>query len=215
MSEFNDNGQEFEEPENDNGEGNDNDNDNGNNNEGGNNEQGTSPIEQSLVVVEDGSIVEGANSYIDEEYADLYHAVRGNETWEAATSTQRQTAIIRATQSVDAMFSRYWEGYQVDAEKQELAFPRKGIRNIKDKSIPNALKKTVAEAALRELREPNSLMPDLERGGKIRRVKAGTVEVEYASHADGSTTYTMFNALLKGLISSIPNGNISVHSVML
>lgn len=175
----------------------------------------SSPIVENLLIIEDGSIVENANAYINETYADSYHTQRGNAAWGAATPTQKQTAIIRATQSIDMLYKSLWLGSLVDSSKQSLEFPRKGLFTIRDDEIPTALKKAVAEAALRELNEPNSIMPDLERGGKIKRVRAGSVEVEYSSRAEAATVYAMFNSLLVGLIAANPNSSVNIFNVAL
>jgi len=46
--------------------------------------------------------------------------------------------------------------------------------------------------------EPGSLSPDLDRGGAIKTLKAGSVEIDYAESAPVSTTFTAIDGLLSG-----------------
>lgn len=163
----------------------------------------------NILIVEDGSIVEDANSYITYDYAENYHTLRGNSAWVDGNPLAKQQAIIRATQSIDALYKAYWLDGRVDDE-QELEFPRG-----EEETIPKNLKKAVAEAALRELETPNGLAPDLDRGGKIKKVKADVVEVEYMDGASALTVYTMLDGLLADLISGTPGAIINSHNMNL
>lgn len=165
-----------------------------------------------ILIVEDGSIVEDANSYITYDYAENYHTLRGNSAWADGDTLAKQQAIIRATQSIDALYKAYWLEDKL-SDAQELEFPR-GEEN-EEGVIPKNLKKAVAEAALRELEAPNGLAPDLDRGGKIKKVKADVVEVEYMDGASAMTVYTMLDGLLADLISSTPGATISSHDLHL
>lgn len=162
-----------------------------------------------ILIVEDGSIVEDANSYITYDYAENYHTLRGNSAWADGDPLAKQQAIIRATQSIDALYKAYWLEDKLD-DDQELEFPRG-----EEETIPKNLKKAVAEAALRELEAPNGLAPDLDRGGKIKKVKADVVEVEYMDGASAMTAYTMLDGLLADLISGTPGATISSHDLHL
>jgi hypothetical protein len=177
------------------------------------------PLSPTIIVVEDGSIVADANSYIDYDYAESYHALRGNSAWLAGDSTEKEYAIIRATQAVDSIYKTQWEGSQTEYGTQELEWPRKDVyvNNIAlpDNLIPTALKKAICEAALREFTSPNSLTPDLDRGGKIKKVKADTVEVEYMEGASGSTSFTAIDGLLADLISGASADGLASYDINL
>jgi len=177
------------------------------------------PLSPTIIVVEDGSIVANANSYIDYDYAESYHALRGNSAWADGNSIDKEYAIIRATQAVDSIYKSQWEGNQTEYGTQELEWPRKDvwINNVElsDSLIPTALKKAVCEAALRELASPNSLTPDLDRGGKIKKVKADTVEVEYMEGASGSTSFTAIDGLLADLIAGSSADGLASYDIEL
>lgn len=172
-----------------------------------------------ILIVEDGSIVADANSYIAYDYALAYHALRGNSAWAAASDADQQYAIIRATQAVDSVYKGKWKGNPTEYGTQELEWPRSGVivgsTSIDDDVIPAAIKKAVCEAALRELASPNSMTPDLERGGEIKRVKADVVEVEYMDGANSTTTFTAIDGLLADLVTGTSASSIDSYDMIL
>lgn len=172
-----------------------------------------------ILIVEDGSIVADANSYVTYDYALAYHALRGNSAWAAGSELNQQYAIIRATQAVDSIYKGKWKGTPTEYGTQELEWPRQGVEvngvELDDDLIPASLKKAVCEAALRELAEANSMTPDLDRGGEIKRVKADTVEVEYMDGANSTTTFTAIDGLLADLVTGTSASNIDSYDMVL
>ena len=77
-----------------------------------------------LVVVEDGSVVPDANSYLSVADADLYLACqRYNDAWLNATPDEQAQAVVTATRAIDANF--HFNGYIVDSTTpQSLKWPR-------------------------------------------------------------------------------------------
>jgi hypothetical protein len=145
--------------------------------------------------------------------------LRGNSAWALGTVLNQQYAIIRATQAIDSIYKCKWKGTPTEYGTQELEWPRSGVAvgiNVLDNdNIPTALKKAVCEAALRELASANSLTPDLERGGEIKRVKADTVEVEYMDGANSTTTFTAIDGLLADLVTGVSASNIDSYDITL
>lgn len=116
-----------------------------------------------MAIVEDGTGVEGADSYIDTDYADAYHAARGHTAWTdaAVTTAQKEAAIIRATDHIDRMFGSLFRGLKV-LPTQGLAWPRNGAYDDDGwplDEVPTLLKKACAEYALRALLY-GQLVPD-------------------------------------------------------
>jgi len=172
-----------------------------------------------ILIVEDGSIVADANSYVTYDYALAYHALRGNSAWAADSDSNQQYAIIRATQAVDSIYKGKWKGTPTEYGTQNLEWPRENVdvngTTLDDDLIPAALKKAVCEAALRELASANSMTPDLERGGEIKRVKADVVEVEYMDGANSTTTFTAIDGLLADLVTGTSASNIDSYDMVL
>ena len=58
-------------------------------------------------------------------------------------------------------------------------------------------------------------VPDLERGGEIKRVKADVVEVEYMEGANSTTTFTAIDGLLADLVTGTSASNIDSYELIL
>lgn len=168
--------------------------------------------------VEDGTIVASANSYLSVEAADTYHTDRGNTTWTDATTAAKQAALIKATDYLVQTYRTRWKGIRVDTD-QTLDWPRAGVLIedyfepqsgprpalfpgltfvLGDDVVPEEVKKSTAELALIAL--TTDLNPSLERGGDIRRLKAGSVEVEYGPGAQPFTVYRNVDGYLRPLL---------------
>ncbi|BEV43929.1 DnaT-like ssDNA-binding protein [Afipia carboxidovorans] len=157
--------------------------------------------------------------YGDLEGALAYHQARGNVAWSAdsVTDTQRAAALTRATSWVDSYRSRL-PGRKADGRGQELEWPRVGAADaegneIAEDEIPIEVEQATYEAALRELVEPGSLFPDLERGGAVKRLKAGSVEVEYADSASLTTTFTAIEAILEAILTPASGATVDLLRV--
>jgi hypothetical protein len=171
------------------------------------------------VIVEDGSGVPSANSYLSVADWKVYADQQG---WDYSTTPagvpytddQIGSAIIRGRAWLDATYRSRWPGSRANGRDQSTAWPRKDAidgdgEEIVDDEIPGEVKDASAEAAWRELQEAGSLSPDLERGGAIKSLKAGSVEVTYADGASSLTVYSGIAQMLDGLLTTLP-GNTSV-----
>ncbi len=56
------------------------------------------------LIVEDGSIVDNANSYISLAEADAYFEVLLPDAWKSANEEKKTQSLIIATQAVDALY---------------------------------------------------------------------------------------------------------------
>jgi hypothetical protein len=165
------------------------------------------------LVVEDGSGVDSspsANSYATVAEATAYFADRNNTDWSGASSTAQAAALIQATDYMVQQYRERWKGVRVSSG-QPLDWPRYGViiedtyrlesQNYPSSAIglPNEIAATVLpieiknaciELALRLIEDTTTkLTADLDRGGALKRVKAGSVEVEYFEGADPERLY--------------------------
>jgi len=122
-----------------------------------------------------------ANSYTDVATADTYFEVRlGAASWTAATTDQKGQALISATRMIDRQM---WQGAVYDAATpQPLQWPRTGVVDkygtaVATTTLPGDLVLGCMELAL-ALLEDESNQDAYEGGSNVRRVKAGSVEVE-------------------------------------
>lgn len=159
------------------------------------------------MIVEDGDGIENANSYVTLDEAISYCNARGL-TFAASPSSLGDAALIRASAAIDARYGASFPGYRKSGRDQGLQWPRAAAYDsegwlIAEDIVPIEVIQATIEAAVREFAVPNSMMPDLERGGEIQSIRAGSVGITYASGASAKTKFT----LIDGLISNVLSGN--------
>lgn len=160
------------------------------------------------IVVEDGTGLASANSYVSGDELATYCEDRAI-TLASSDDDAIEAALVRATAAIDGGYRMAFPGYRASARDQALEWPRlaaydyEGIL-IDGTSVPPEVKQATCETAIRELADPGSMTPDLERGGFIRRMKAGSVEIEYGGN-NNQTVYT----IIDGILSRITGGSVS------
>lgn len=163
------------------------------------------------LIVEDGSIVTGANTYVSEAYADAYFEARNNSEWAALSTEQKEAALLYATSWVDSRYS--WPGIIVD-DSQTLSWPRLGaydvdLRSISSTSIPTALLSAVCEAALAHV---SAVLNEVrERGGNLAYAKVDVLEVSYFRGAAAGRTFPYIDAILYKISIPFSNGILTTY----
>ena len=70
------------------------------------------------LIVEDGSIVTGAESYISVADASTYHSNRGNTAWASlSTDAIREQCLRKATDFMRQAYRSRWQGYRVNEDQ--------------------------------------------------------------------------------------------------
>ena len=168
-----------------------------------------------VLVVEDGSIVPGANSYVTVAEADAFFQDQFDAVWIGANDANKKTALIKAGFYMQAKYRMRWHGARVDAY-QSLDWPRRGVaipdffdpfyRNIfvpagfettlfvAENVIPNEVKHAMcilARATMDSAGVSNIvLQPAL--GRVTKREKLGELEVEYFEGSAGQRLQTVY-----------------------
>ncbi|MGU3496355.1 DnaT-like ssDNA-binding protein [Xanthobacteraceae bacterium A53D] len=160
------------------------------------------------LVVEDGTGIAAADSYVSS--ADLLdYAGR----FSGATLPTDEAALERplrvASAWVDATYRARFRGQRLRGRQQGLEWPRSDAfdaagSEVPETEVPREIRDATCEAALREVAKPGSLSPDLKRGGAIKSVTAGEVEVVFADRAPLSTTFATIEGWLSGLLLPKP-----------
>ncbi len=140
--------------------------------------------------VEDGTGVDGANSYVTVAEADTYHSDRANAAW-TGEDAAKQAALIKATDYIEQNYQGRWLGTE-DSTTQPLSFPR----TIDSGVIPDRLKQAVCVLALESL--SNELNPVLDRA--VKREKVDVIEVEYMDNAKAGKSRPAIDGLLRPFI---------------
>lgn len=145
------------------------------------------------LIVEDGSIVPNANSYVALVEADDYFRVRNNQVWSSLDNATKESLLIQATDYIELRFGRRFLG-QKKQDNQPLSFPRKEVAYISP--IPEALKRACFEYAIRANNGPLVPDPKFDESGMaltVRRKKVGPLETEMRTPSKGvGSTVTLF-----------------------
>jgi len=137
------------------------------------------------LIVEDGTGVAGAESYISVADADQYHSDFGNTEWAAKTTEEKEIALRKGTQYLDVKY--LWYGCKAD-EDNSLEHPRD------NNGLPDDIKKATAEAGLKSL--SFSLLADVLPGNDVKREKIAVVEVEYNDNRASGPSFTVIDGLV-------------------
>lgn len=146
--------------------------------------------------VEDGTIVEGANSLVPLAYADTFHADRDNSAWTGEDSA-KQSALIRATDYIEQEYSHLFIGSLV-SEYQPLSFPRKNIVSVESDTVPTKVKQAVCILALEAL--SSSLNPNQDK--IVKKEKIDVLEFEYMENKTGKTKRHAVDGILRPFLKS-------------
>ncbi len=165
------------------------------------------------ILVEDGTGLAESNSYVGESDFGVYCDDRGI----TPATGDAEAALVRATQWIDATYGARFPGSRLNGRDQALQWPRSSASDlsgnlIADDEVPVEVINATCEAALRELTELGSLAPDLDRGGQIKELQAGSVRLVYGSNASATTTFQVIDGILAGLIGGSQVG-FTAHAV--
>lgn len=138
------------------------------------------------LIVENGTGLPDAETYISVADADTYFAARGNAAWAALTTEAKEAALRLATDYMEAEYGPRWRGERLKA-KQALSWPR-GVEGV-----PEAVRRANAELAVRASAGP--LLAD--QGPAVKQETVGPLSVTYADGARQSTRYVAVDAALR------------------
>ncbi len=116
-----------------------------------------------MIIVEDGTNVPSANSYVSLTDANAYHTLYGNSDW-TGTDADKELAIINACKSMEMLYGPKYKSAPL-TDTQSLLFPRYAfydntMRLVNQSTIPQSLKDAQCEIALLYLQGIN-IYPDV------------------------------------------------------
>ena len=155
------------------------------------------------LVIENGSLVAGANSFVSVAEARAYAEARASTL--PAENAAVESALIVATDYLESYRNKF-KGSKVDPETQALQWPRSGVViegwEVPEDYIPKELKAAQIQLAI-EVANGVDLMPTGE-GREVIRKKVDVLETAYAPGAGGSPqpVFEKARALLTPLLST-------------
>lgn len=159
--------------------------------------------------VEDGTIVDEANSYVTVDYADDYLSIKSNaDDWTALADTVVKKYLMWATRLLDqrAVFPN---STPTDAD-QPLRWPRQGAYDrddeaIPDDVIPQQIMEATVEIAFNLFNQEVDPSQVSSTGGTINKIKVAVIEIGYESGVTATN-----NSFPKGINDILyPLGSIS------
>ncbi|MGY2048907.1 DnaT-like ssDNA-binding protein [Methylobacterium sp. JK268] len=170
------------------------------------------------LIVEDGSGLPSAESYVSVAASDAYHAARANTGW-AGDDAIKEAALRRATEFLDSLFEGRWIGRPA-IRGQGLCWPRQraydaGLTLLPANIVPRGVIRATCEAALRELQSPGSLQPDVHPGERIVSETVGPLSVEYGDQGVGGDVLpvvTIVNRLVAPLLRSVAGAGLVLRA---
>lgn len=157
------------------------------------------------LIIEDGTIVSGANSYASAITVTTYLQDRygASNVFVASTTAVKEQYILQAMDLIEHRYIESWKGDRVSIS-QVLAWPRSGVHVdgvlISSTSIPSRLIAAVAELAKR-LADGIDIYPDLPTEGDTKREKVGPIEVEYRDFSQNPLNpWLIVNDILRSLL---------------
>lgn len=134
-----------------------------------------------------------AESYLSVADADTYWSNRADATWAAADTADKEAALRKATQYLDATY--IWPGV-IAATSQALGWPRLYVTDHEEREIngiPTLIEQAAAELAKLALSAP---LLAVESRSDIEHIRADTVEVTFKAGGRAQKTYALVDRLL-------------------
>lgn len=170
------------------------------------------------LIVENGSIVVGAESYISVADATAYHQLRGTTLWSNLTTTEMEQALRRATDFMLQKYRTCWKGSRnivgqpldwprvgVVIEDGELSgFSQYGLNQVSSTVVPMEVKNACAELALRA--SINTLSED--QSVRILQETIGPITTKYDQYASTSVNYVQIENMLRPFLTARAGGGM-------
>lgn len=147
------------------------------------------------LIVEDGTGLSTAESYVSVANADTRMSNLGETTWAALSTTEKEQALRRSTIYMLQAYRSRWQGLRLNST-QALDWPRSWVvvdgYSVASDEVPADIANACADYALKAV--AGDLNADLTRA--VVRKKVGPLETEYSEHSPQSVRYRSIDMAL-------------------
>lgn len=161
------------------------------------------------LIVEDGSGLATAESYLSTAEADAHHAAFGNTAWAEAATADKEAALRRAARHLDGHYGPRLAGAPGTTE-QSLAWPRIGVEGVGGAELPRQLRQAAAELALRAL--GGELAPDRSPDPVVdeQRTTVGpvTTAIGFREAEERRPAYPLVDQLMASFLKRRPRNRV-------
>lgn len=157
------------------------------------------------LIIEDGTIVAGANSYVSVAEADSYLAFSAQRaSWAVLSTPDKEANLVQAVRALDV--SVVWKGTPVETT-QPRAWPRSGVvlngELYPDNQVPSQVKTAQMELAAMMMQGDRTADPD-SAGISEMSIGKGALSVTF----DKTTTPTILGPVIPALLADFSNGTL-------
>jgi hypothetical protein len=165
-----------------------------------------------MLIVENGTGLPNADSYVSLAEADEYHEKRGNQVWATLSEARREQLLRLASDYITYIFGNIFVGKKAVAG-QSLVWPRISTVdiNLYTLGVPRQIREATAELAL--VANTTALMPNNTNGPAKRKVKVGPIEVEYVASAFTGPRFLAATARLAEFVSQMVSSGIQAKVI--
>lgn len=146
-------------------------------------------------------------SYATVAEADAYYAARNNAEWAALTTPAKESALVLATDYIEATYLQAWQGNRVSST-QALSWPRYGVivdgYQVDSTTVPQAVIKATIEMASRAA-AGEALISD--QAQRVVKEKVDVLETTYSEASSPEQRYPYVNRLLSPYLRSAVGGD--------
>lgn len=158
----------------------------------------------TTLIVEDGSNVPNANTYISLVDAVTYFTNKGDQAFIAASQDHQAAALFRAGQGLDFWLNGRWHGRRAN-QSQTLDWPRCEVFDSDGYRVPNnvvpaKVKLAQAEVAKIEL-STSFIQQSVDRSNNIQKQTVGPIDITYMATAPSITYWPQIIAMLRDYAS--------------
>ena len=155
------------------------------------------------IIVENGSVVAGANSYIDDAYLLAFALMMGITL--PATEAERNPLVFKAMDKVES-FRKRFKGYKTTST-QLTQWPRQDVyiddMIFESNLIPTELKKSQAQYAIDAI---DKALFESNDGTNVKKEKLDVLEVEYFENGSyGEAVFAQAEAYIDELLNRTAN----------
>lgn len=171
------------------------------------------------LIVEDGTGLSTAESYISVADADTYHSDQNNTSWASLSTPAKEANLRKATEFMIGKYRMRWLGTRMKSSvNQALDWPRAYVYTepflhgaigefpylVPDNIVPKEVKNACAELALRASIAP--LGPDL--GQKVLQKTVGPITVKYDPNSSDLKRYVAITEMLRVYLKNTSSPNM-------
>ncbi len=171
------------------------------------------------LIVEDGTGLANAESYISVADADTYHSNRNVTAWAALSTPIKEGCLRKATDFIEGVYRAVWKGTRMKSQiNQALNWPRAYVYMdpflhgadgefpylFPNNVVPNEVKNACASLALRA----STKVLDQDKARQINQKTVGPITIKYDQNSSDAVEYSQIDKMLSAYLEVSASSNM-------